>query len=303
MRSYLYIVMPIVSSLMLAGCSLRSAPLPPSNLAMNSTLPQVEQNNLTGGWQEFTTTDTVEAGTQGHDGDMWFSAGSGNQVLRVDMSGNMSYFTVGGTLYSPGSIILNQGNIYVAEQYNGGYALAQISQSGTVTDIPIPTGGEVLSMVSASNDSIWMTRFDPVAVARLSIKGGYRDFTGAISAAGYLTNGPDKNIWVTALDPGNVVARFNPSDGALTTYPAPSNTQYSQLYQGADGGLWMTYDSTQLEMLRFDPSNGAVTTYPVDFEAGILANGPNNMLYLGGDGPGRVIEWSPIHHVAVAHWV
>ena len=290
-------MMKKITRLLLSAFSIASAACSSHAPPVESTIPEVSprivQGGSNGGWESFSLPFAAASVVAGHDGAMWASMESGNLIARIDMAGNALTYPLGGTEYG-GPIARNQdGNVYVAEQLGGGYALARVTPTGVVTDIPLPAGGEPISLVSANDGSIWMTRFNPAGLGRLAANGVYTDFTGDISFAYAVAIGPDKNVWATVAIGGvETVARFLVADGSRTTYSIPSEPGFQRISQGADGGIWVPQGD---RMVRVDPTTGVVTTYPIN----------NGSVYAISDGPGKklyinlarkLFEYNPIRH-------
>lgn len=88
---------------------------------------------------------------------------------------------------------------------------------------------------------------------------GIFDLSGS---PGYLTQGPDGNIWTTlsGSGAGNDVARITP-DGTVTEFDAPSLSGAVGITTGPDGNLWVTRPAAVAEFAPADPTNA--TSEPV----------------------------------------
>jgi streptogramin lyase len=287
----------VVGSLILVGCSEHSYTSVPPPSASSLSHPEVDQTGSTDGWQIFSLAFSPCQLAARSYGEVWGSIASGTLIGRVDMAGSGSTSPLADSNYC-GPITTNlNGVIYYAQQSGSAYVVARVVPGGRVTYTPLPGSDKPVSFVSASDGSLWMTRY-PATVARLTANGTYTDFSNGISAAFVVTDGPDGDIWAT-VENGNTtaVARYAVPSGAMTSYAIPTANYNLLISSGADGGVWVAEEN---QMVRIDPATGTVATYSADINAvGDMLSGPDQLLYISE--PGKVVEYSPISHDVRRH--
>lgn len=285
-------MLSLIAGSLLIGCAhIQAYPALASNA---EAAPQVVQTGSVGGWQVFNAPSGLFGITPGKDGALWMSFLSGSSVARMDLAGNVTSCTMGGTNYGGPPITRNQdGNVYVGEKYDGGFAIASVTPTCQVSDLPIPAGGYPRWLVSGSDGNIWISRIYPGGLGRLTPSGTYTDFTHGLTEVYFLAAGPDGNVWATAQNSnGYVAVRVKISDGSITSYPIPYTAGDGlQIAAGVDNGMWIAEHN---QMVRVDITSGAVSTYAAGiYNSSVLVAGPNRLLYWSA---GLLGEYSPTKH-------
>ncbi len=183
--------------------------------------------------------------TQGPDGALWFTEGSG--IGRLTTSGQFSDFSVPGPF--PGQIITGpDGALWFTEQR----AIGRITTAGALTEYPISLVG-IFSIVPGialgPDGAVWYTKSYDAQIGRITTTGEITEcpVPGAASTNG-ITTGPDGAIWFTDM-PGNSIGRMALTFGAgsrsecgvVTLYPLPkSASRPLEIITGPDGALWFT---------------------------------------------------------------
>ena len=264
----------VVALASLGGCSMRSA------VSSNPTVvsPYVVQTGKQNGWRIFQMP-SPGIGPQiigGNDDAMWGT--SVNGVVRIAMDGSLRTFAHPGIIYP---ITPNpDGNIYVAEAYNGGYAIAKLTPSdGSFVDMPLPAGFVPTWITTGSDGNLWIAGGTD-HVLRMTTSGVTTSVAG-FSVITSLTRGPDKNIWASDADLREIW-RININDFTITPYSWPP----VGATEGADGALWGGYhrDGTGQRsslIYRID-MQGNISSFSPGQKAGVTA-GPDKTLYWFGD--------------------
>ncbi len=216
-----------------------------------------------------------------HDKSMW-TEDANSDLVRIAMDGGTNIYHHAGILahMTPNP----DGNIYVAETYNGDGAIAKVTPTGNITDLPLPRGFLPSWLVSGSDGNLWITNGNAAGgIVRMTTSGSYTLFSDALVAGpSGISRGADKNVWVAVS--GGLV-RISVADGTPTFFPwgaGYNNTSLSQVNEGPDGGLWGA-DGKGI-FYRMD-TFGTVTTYQLDPNAkfgevhGLPIAGPNKSIY------------------------
>jgi virginiamycin B lyase len=105
----------------------------------------------------------------GPDGNLWVTeSGGAGAVLRVTPSGGVTRFSQGFTPgANPQGIASSvDGNLYVAAYRSN--AIARVSTTGTITEIPLRAGAGPRGITAAADGSIWFTAYDGGWVGHLT---------------------------------------------------------------------------------------------------------------------------------------
>lgn len=208
------------------------------------------------GWTSFDIGRFAYAIVLGHDGFMYAVTDGTSitkidpityQITRIALNGSRAY------ALTPNP----DGNIYTVELLNDDSAsLVRIAPDGGVTEIPIPGTEQVQSMVSGSDQRIWMLRHNDNGyyLAATTTDGQYVQFPSAVSAY-ELARGPDKNIW--GLD-GQGYVRFSILDGSPTEFPSTDRG----LAEGGDSQFWGPSSATKA-ISSFNPMTQQTATFPI----------------------------------------
>ncbi len=272
LRRALFWIIAVVS---LVGCSLRPAAMP--NLTVAA--PEVDQTGRQNGWLVFSIPPPGIGYyfVAGHDDAMWGT--SLNGVVRIAMDGSLTTFPHPGLT---GPIAPNpDGNMYAAESYMGGYAIARLTPSGSFNDMPLPTGFVPYAITSGSDGNLWISGCAPYII-RMTASGVTTTISGFTSYVCALSRAPDKNIWTVDF-PDREIWRVSISDLSITAFnwPAPIVTE------GDDGALWGEYrpngqgvDSTRIDRIDMQ---GNLAEYEPNMRVNGVVAGPNKNLYWYGD--------------------
>jgi virginiamycin B lyase len=158
-----------------------------------------------------------------------------------------------------------------------------------VIKLPNPTAN-IVGLATGRDGSLWFAEYVELhnKIGRLSLDGTLTEFPvpsadrAIHSGVGDMTLGPDGNLWFKKTDgfAGQTyltsIIHMTP-DGAMTTFPLPSNVSAFRLLFGPDGALWFSEGST-LGRLATD---GHLSEYPVPTP---LQNDQIVSLCIGSDG-------------------
>ena len=124
-------------------------------------------------------------------------------------------------------------------------SIGRITPSGTVTQFPIPSGGNPFGITSGPDGNLWFTDTTANTIGRITPSGVVTEFN--IPTAGSdpcgIALGPDGNLWFTE-ELGEQIGRITPS-GVITEFPVPPGGQEQppgpfEITSGPDGALWFT---------------------------------------------------------------
>lgn len=159
--------------------------------------------------------------------------------------------------------------------------------AGTVTTIPLHSGGQPQMVVTGSDGNLWVTIGGTAAsaIARVTTAGTVRLFNTPTAAAGpdYIAAGPDGALWFTE-DNAAKVGRITTA-GAIKEFPIPAVAQ--SIAGGFDGNVWATEPSAG-KIVRITPT-GAVTSFtPPGGIANIITRGPDGALWYTGNSSNKI---------------
>ena len=152
--------------------------------------------------------------TSGPDGNIWFTEGLRNAIVRLTPAGEFTFFTIPTPGANPHGITVGPDGALWFTEFNG-------NQIGRIDP-------------SAKRPTI--TEFGPV--------------TGSPDR---ITAGPDGNLWFTEPFPfDNRIGRITPA-GVVTEFPVPDRSEPRDIVAGPDGNLWFTeFAAEQLSQITPD---------------------------------------------------
>jgi streptogramin lyase len=198
----------------------------------------------------------VDGITEGPDGNLWFTEGSGAGIGKV--TPNLSTINE----YPPG---------FATSIATGPNDLLYLTETGPNT------------IDAVSTDGTESPQFPEVPLGAFTVPTG-------------ITAGPDGNIWFTTVNPDQVGRVTPGSSQVVTTFPLPqsSSSGPAGITNGPDGNLWFT-ESTGDRIGRITPA-GVITEYSTGITAGSqpegIVTGPDGNLWFtesGGDRIGRLV--------------
>jgi virginiamycin B lyase len=212
------------------------------------------------------------------------------QVDRVDSSGNLTPFRVGGAgilglAHEPGGVSFSRGG-----------HVGRLSPDGQVAEFRVRTGeGDALSLAFGAGGYLWLTRETPGghdAIQRISSDHSVRTFAlpHAHSGPGDITRGTDGAMWFTEYF-GERLGRIT-SSGKITEYPLPVRAGGEEtpvqpvggIAAGTEGDIWFgTIEGIGL----LEPSSGKVTLFYRHRAAEAMAAAPGGGVWFA-DGPNRI---------------
>ncbi len=173
-------------------------------------------------------------------------------------------------------------NVWFFESLNaGGYAIARITPSGTITDFPIP--GTPALMTAGPDGNIWYTRWDSGIIGKVTPTGAVVNYPlpAGISSANGITAGPDGNLWITDQS-GNKILRVTTSGQVTGQFPVPTpSSGLSQIVTGPDGNLWfIEWVAKRVGRITLSGTISEEFPIPMGDPSGITA-GPDGAIWIG----------------------
>jgi len=288
----------ILLALLLVGCAHQSAVVPTPGQPVRSGATVYQWSQVTLSSPVFTMT------VLGHDGDIygWTATTNPEQffVVRITPQGQVTDFPVQDEPLSSTMTPNPDTNMYAIEEsvQDGSCELVQITESGVVTQTPLPalTGSDYPeSMVTGSDGNLWLLHHN--GVARVTTTGGFTDFPGGPYNHGQIVRGPDKNLWVLAevgpLGVGTLV-QVNVASGVQTQFVTPQSVY--DLVQGPDKNLYSgSASGRDMPGIYAISTQGVFTYYATSPGPGyhIVAGPSGRLLWLNKD---KVFSWNVRTH-------
>jgi streptogramin lyase len=180
--------------------------------------------------------------TVGPDGNLWFTEFSANKIGVINPTTHLiTEFAVPTSASQPYGITTGpDGNLWFSERL--GYKIGMINPTThVITEFVNPSGPEPEEIATGPDGYLWFGTDNSIEKLNPATH-VFTKFATTNGASGILT-GPDGNVWFTegfALHPA-IIARIDPSTGALTEYGAGASTFHTfGLTVGPDGNLWFT---------------------------------------------------------------
>jgi virginiamycin B lyase len=153
--------------------------------------------------------------TSGPDGNIWFTEGLRNAIVRLTPAGKFTFFPIPTPGANPHGITVGPDGALWFTEFNG-------NQIG---------------------------RIDPFARPRPTIT----EFGPVTGSPDRITAGPDGNLWFTEPFPfDNRIGRITTS-GVITEFPVPDRSEPRDIVAGPDGNLWFTeFAAEQLSQITPD---------------------------------------------------
>jgi virginiamycin B lyase len=166
-------------------------------------------------------------------------------------------------------------------------AVGDAAPAGTVTRIPLNTGGQPQMVVTGPDGNLWVAvNGNAPGIARVTPSGVVRFFpTAAGTSPNWITVGPDGALWFD--DQNNPQIGRITTSGKITEFPVPGVVV--SLVAGSDGNIWASSSGTA-KIFRVTPT-GTVTTLTPPSAPTIITRGPDGAVWyssLAGGNIGRV---------------
>lgn len=260
----------------------------------------------------------------GPDGDVWYAATTGQAgpaIVRITPSGQQTPFALPAGDGIPTSVAAGpDGRIWFAA--TGGF-IGEVSQTGAVTQFPIPTQGNrsIVQLAAGSDGALWFTQdLDNASgwtgvstVGRITVDGAVSLYPlpAGTGLAGGITLGSDGKMWLTeTTNPQNASILFSVTPtGILNLYPLPFGARGSVLTSGPDGNLWIVENfDTQVgqtnhgQIAVVDTDGEQVATYqrPGLSELEGVAAGPDGNIWYTDDGSHAFVQIDLQHGAAAS---
>lgn len=149
------------------------------------------------------STNNADGMVVGPDGNVWFSDGTNQYVIRTTPQGTATMFK---TTQHPGRwlVVGPDQNIWFSE----GAVFGRITSSGALTEFPVTGSG---ALVSGPDGNLWYAA-DINKIGRLTTSGQETLYTiSGANGIGGITTGPDGNLWFTS--DGKDIGQFVISSG------------------------------------------------------------------------------------------
>ncbi len=222
---------------------------------------------------------------EGSDGNLWFTEGPNSpdhNIGRITPGGDITEFRVCDFCF-PNDIAQGPDGILYFTQNHA--PLGRITTSGE----QLPDAGEPFQFTSnhlaIAGGVVWITDFNADVIWRYDIAADvFESFAPptAGSNPGDIAVAPNGILWFTQNNP-NQIASFDPSTGAFTETPIPSDGQPRSITVALDGTVWFT-ELVVDRIGRLDPNTHEVTEFSVgvdgvDEETAEIAAAPDGSLW------------------------
>jgi streptogramin lyase len=199
----------------------------------------------------------------GPDGNLWFAEDRG-KIGRMTTDGVVTgEFTVPGAPdVTDGITVGPDGNLWFLSYTGDNANVGRITPTGSITEFPIPGGGQPQNIASGPDGNLWFSMFHTNQIGRITPTGSVTEFSipTADSSPFGIKSGPDGNLWFTELT-GNNIGRITPT-GVVMEFALPTaNSSPREITAGPDGNLWFP-EGTAGRIGRITPS-GFITEYLV----------------------------------------
>ncbi len=235
------------------------------------------------------------------DGTVWFTAGQGNRIGRINADGTgLKAYDLPQANSAPRIIAMGaDGNVWFSE--HNGNRIGRISATGELKEFDIPTPASQPRAIALGRDgNIWFGEFAAGKIGRITPQGGITEFAIPTPDSGprALAAGPDGNIWFSEFRAAKI-GRITPS-GVITEYALPrTGAGPGDITAGADGAMWFLQLSGNMDGRQVDGGrvgritmDGRITEFelPEKTPSPInIAVGPDrNVWYTRGSKVGRV---------------
>lgn len=199
----------------------------------------------------------IESGlAAGPNGDIWFTDGVNDKIVRITRSGNVTLFDLPPFGQLTGSITSGpDGNIWATKAFNG--RILRITPEGVVTEFSV--GMDSPGRITTGPDgNLWFTASN--LIGRMTTDGKLTTFplpTANATPVG-ITTAPDGNLWFVETG-ANQIGRITTA-GIITEFPVPTpSASPVSIVSGPDGNLWFTENG---KIGRITPE-GVVTEFPI----------------------------------------
>jgi streptogramin lyase len=146
----------------------------------------------------------------------------------------------------------------------------------TITEYPVPTGGQPQFITAAPDGNLWFTKSSPHDVGKITPAGVVTAEFPTGNNPTQITVGPDGNLWF-AEEYGNNIGRITTA-GVLTEFPVPtSGCHPAGITSGPDGNLWFT-EAYADKIGKITPT-GVITEFPVGRVPVSITAGPDGNLW------------------------
>lgn len=174
-------------------------------------------------------------------------------------------------------------------------SISEITLSGIVTTLTVPSSGTVFSLVYGNDGALWFST--STSIGRISSTGSYSsyDINLPIGVPVSLTPGFGDDVWFTDSQRGGFIGHLT-SDGTITTYQQTADfSDYTPtgITRGPDGNIWFDGGEEHVPFAgligRVDPATGELTERQRPADVGLfdgIVSGPDKRLWMEGHVPG-----------------
>jgi streptogramin lyase len=240
-------------------------------------------------------------------GNLWFADRTINKVGKITLDGKqVTEYTLPNAYTSSDDPAKTDGNLWFFItigpdgnpwfSVNGpkGYSFAKITQTGQVTEYPLPSKATAIGGITNGPDgNLWFTASGPTGhkVGKITPTGHITEYPihSKISEIGSIARGPDGNLWFT--ESIAQIGRITPS-GVITEFAIEkqSNPEIipGTISSGPDGNVWFTYGENIVKVGKITPDGKVIAWYTLPREAsnpGNLMTGPDGNLWFTEGGP------------------
>jgi len=181
--------------------------------------------------------------TRGKDGNFWFSETNVNYpngvIGRIRPSGRfLSYLVSPSAVAGPGITTGPDGNVWFVELNAG--KIGKVTPQGQFTEFG-GTGSEVEEIAPGPDGNLWFTVADG-HVGKSTVDGSITVYSipGSNLGLGPITDGPDKHLWVGAVDANELIRIDTAGNFNIFAIPFSGMPQPYGITTGPDRNVWFT---------------------------------------------------------------
>ena len=258
-------------------------------------------------------------------GEVWFAFPNDDKVGQISTGGKATLYDVPAPYEEPRGITSGPDDTVWFTQtgsHTGGEGIAKITQTGAITEYPLPTNTRAFGLTFGPDGNVWFTKLSfPYAIGKMTPTGTMTLLPAPIDEVPLnITSGPDGNLWFTedGLINGGIgtIGRMTTS-GMLAEFPLPTSpgmaSRAEDITLGPDGNLWFTWSEGSVtvgppltrSVGRITPS-GAITQFPLgsdpSFAVAGITSGPDGNLWFtepGSNRIGRISVTGTVEHFPV----
>jgi len=190
----------------------------------------------------------------GPDGNVWFTEEYKDAVGRITPAGTVTEFPLPSQPSGQRGIAAGpDGAMWLTariDPFAGTYALERVAMDGSVTQFPIPAGGDPQDLATGPDGALWFTQYGTTQIGRMTTAGSVIEYPATTPQGLWgIAAGPDGAMWFG--DGGSGYLGRITTGGAVSTIYAGGSP--SEVTAGPDGAMWFAQYTTN-QILRVQVS-------------------------------------------------